>query len=238
VLLDSRSRGAVLAAAAALYVLAAWAARPGFFDGAPVPQYAYVSPPAFLAPGNVPARPAAGTVPVGADVVSAAATIATPDQPTPQAAVSFGRGALVPPRGATGISVAITPEAPPKPTSTTLTGNVYCVTTEAVLASGARVRVVLFVPPAQPFPDAVYGAATADASAWRSLGGKVDLSTCLMTADAGELGCFAVGYRTPPSSRGFALGGSVLPFVTAALIVVVILAGLPLAAGRRRSRRG
>jgi hypothetical protein len=236
--LDPKAGAAALACAAGLYVLAAWAARPGFFDGVPVPKYAYVSPPAYLAPDNVAPRAGAGDLRVGADGVVAAATISTADQPTPQASISFARGALVAPAGGSEPPLAITPHAPPRATAVTLTGNVYCVTTQAALASGARARVVLFVPPAQPFPDAMYDGASSDATAWRSLGGKVDVTTYLMTADANELGCYAVGYRTPKSSPGFALGGSIVPFVTAALIIGVILAGLPLAAGRRRSRRG
>jgi hypothetical protein len=73
---------------------------------------------------------------------------------------------------------------------------------------------------------------------WTSLGARIDQATYLVSASTSHLGCFAVGYRTPQASSGPRLGGALLPLVTAILIAVVILAGLPLALRRRSARRG
>ena len=51
-----------------------------------------------------------------------------------------------------------------------------------------------------------------------------------------DLGYFAAGYpsSSPPTGSIQVGGGQILPIVVAALIVVVVLAGLPLAVMRRR----
>ena len=53
-----------------------------------------------------------------------------------------------------------------------------------------------------------------------------------------RIGCFAVGYPNPKRGGGPTLSGS-LPIVVAILIVLVLIAGLPLAVRRRvAGRRG
>jgi hypothetical protein len=217
---------ALFALAAALYAIAAWSVKPGFYDCCAGPTYAYVSPPPILAPGNV--TPAAGSA-----ELTDGGTVATRDQPTPQAAIQVPKGALPGPA-----TIRITPLAPRAQAGpVTITGNVYCVTASSELNPGARVGVRLLVPPYQPLPNAIYYAPGLDGP-WESLGGRFDQITYLMSATASQLGCFAVGYPTPKPSSGPRLGGALLPLVTAILISVVILAGLPLALRRRSARRG
>lgn len=214
----------LIAAATALYVLAAWAVKPGFYDGAPTPGYDYVSPPPYLAPGNI--QPTSGSGTVGA----AGGVVTTKDQPINQAGVRVPAGALPGPA-----TIRIQPYAPPRPGGTTLEGNAYCVTADHPLNSGSSVQVTLLVPANEPFPSAMYRSPSLGGS-WVPIGGTVDLTTYLMTATSSDLGCFAVGYATPKQG-GPGIRGQLLPLLTAALIVIVVLAGLPLAIRRRLTRR-
>jgi hypothetical protein len=209
-------RASLLAAACALYVLAAWSVRPGFYDCCAAPQYDYVSPPPDLAPYNT--APTSGSGDVGAS----GGVVTTHDQPIAQAGFRVDSGPA---------HIDIQPYAVPHPHGITLEGNVYCVTSDAALGS---VQVILLVPPTEPFPTAMYKAPSLDAP-WQSIGGSVDTSTYLMTARAGGAGCFAVGYQTPKHG-GPGIGGSLLPLVVAVLIAVVLLAGLPIAVRRRYNR--
>lgn len=209
-------RASLLAAACVLYVLAAWSVRPGFYDGFPTPQYDYVSPPPDLAPTNTSPTSGSGDVGAGGGVV------ATRDQPIAQAAVRVGSGPA---------HIDIQPYAVPHPQGITLEGNVYCFVSDA---AGGPFQVSLLVPPTEPFPSAVYEAPSRDGP-WRSIGGSVDLSTYLVSAQASALGCFAVGYPTPKRG-GPGISGSLLPLVVAVIIAVVLLAGLPIAVRRRYNR--
>jgi hypothetical protein len=209
-------RAAFLAAACALYVLVAWSVKPGFYDCCAAPQYDYVSPPPDLAPYNTP--PTSGSDDVGA----AGGVVTTRDQPIAQAAVRVGSGPA---------HIEIQPYAVSHPQGITLEGNVYCVASGAALGS---VQLSLLVPPTEPFPSAMYEAPSRDGP-WRSIGGSVDLSTYLMSAQAPALGCFAVGYPTPKRG-GPGITGSLLPPVVAVLIAIVLLAGLPIAVRRRYNR--
>ena len=140
--------------AAALYSLAAWAVRPGFYDGPAAPFYAYVSPPPVLALLNVAPTKGSGVVGVGGGKVT------THDQPIAQAAITIPQRALTGPT-----PIEITPYAPPSGTGgVSLTGNVYCITAAADL--GGRAGVTLLVPASQPFPSAMYYASDRAASTW------------------------------------------------------------------------
>jgi hypothetical protein len=218
-------RAAALAAAAAVYSLAAWSVRPGFYDGPAGPFYAYVSPPPIVAAINVPPTSGSG------DVGAAGGDVTTRDQPIAQAGIHIPRGALPGPA-----TIQISPSAPPTAEGVTLTGNVYCITATTEL--GAAATVTLLVPVAQAFPSAMYFAPNREEPAWTSLGGTVDQATYLWSASTARFGCFALGYPTPKPGLGPTLGGSLLPLVTAVLIAAVILAGLPLGLRRRSRRRG
>jgi hypothetical protein len=218
-------RALVFAAASVFYVLAAWAVRPGFYDGLAAPQYDYVAPPPDLAAFNV--QPTSGEGKVGPP----GGVVATRDQPIAQAGVRMAAGALSAPA-----TIQIKPFKPPQPASVKLEGNAYCISADEPLNAGAKVEVTLLVPPNEPFPTAMYRAESLD-GAWTSIGGNVDLNTYLMSAAASAFGCFAVGYP-PPKSTGLGIRGSILPLVTAVLIAVVVLAGLPAALRRRYNRPG
>ena len=216
-------RALLLAVASALYATAAWAVKPGFYDGPGAPQYDYVSPPADLAPFNVQPTSATGHLgPAGGEVT-------TRDQPFAQA------GVRVPPGALTGQTVIhIKPYAPPHPGTVRLEGNAYCIDADSQLQPGATLGVTLLVPPNEPFPTAMYSAPSLTGD-WASIGGNVDLNTYLMSATSRAFGCFAVGYP-PPKQNGPGIQGSLLPLVTALLIAIVVLAGLPAALRRRYNR--
>jgi hypothetical protein len=214
----------LFAGAAALYLAAAWLVRPGFYDGLNGPQYDYVSPPADLAPFNV--QPTSGM----GEVASAGGVITTRDQPVAQAGIRIPPGAL-----AAQTVIQIKPYPPPHPANVKLEGNAYCVTSTTPLSAGSSVQVTLLLPPNEPFPAAMYRAASLDGP-WSSIGGSVDLGTYLMSAHAPDFGCFAVGYP-PPKPGGPGISGPLLPWITAVLVAVVVLAGLPMALRRRYNRR-
>jgi hypothetical protein len=214
-------RALLLAAACALYAIAAWSVRPGFYDGLPGPQYAYVAPPPVLAAGNV--APTSGS----GDLTASGGFVDTHDQPISQAAITVPAGALAGPA-----HVDIAPSAPPHVAGITLEGNVYCITSSTPLSEGTTAQVSLLVPPTEPFPSAMYFAPD-QTGPWRSIGGQVDLNTYLMSASTSSFGCFAVGYVTPKPGQGPTVSGFLLPLVVAVLIAAVVLAGLPLAVRRR-----
>jgi hypothetical protein len=103
------------------------------------------------------------------------------------------------------------------------------------MGPGAKAQVTLLVPAGEPFPSAMYYAPPLHGD-WKAIGGTVDLSTYLMSATAPDLGCFAVGYPTP-AHGGPGIRGQIVPLVTAVLIAIVVLAGLPIAMRRRSSTR-
>lgn len=217
------NRALALAAAAALYVIAAWMVAPGFYDGAPVPQYDYVSPPPELAPFNI--KPTSGSGVLG----PAGGFVGTKDQPEAQA------GIKVPPHALSAeTSIGLRPFAPPHNVpGIRLVGNAYCINSTPDMG-GATVQVSLLIPPSEPFPSAMYEAPVLDGS-WASIGGTVDLYTYLMTATTSGLGCFAVGYPNTTKS-GPTIRGQLLPLIVAGLIAVVVLAGLPTLRRRRYNR--
>jgi hypothetical protein len=230
-------REVVLAGAAVLYVAAAWSVKPGFYDGFPAPQYDYVSPPARLASGNVQPTSGSGQLRVGANGLVSAGFVATHDQPIAQAGLDVPSGALSPPQAVNAVMIRINPYVPPKVVpNITLEGNVYCITSNTTFNPGAKGQVTLLVPPAEPFPTAIYYAPSLTGQ-WTSIGGQVDLATYLMAAPSNNFGCFAVGYPTPKSGGGPTVGGSLLVPIVAILIAVVLLAGLPIATRRRATRK-
>ena len=210
-----------------MYALVAWSVKPGLYDCCAAPNYDYVSPPPLLAPGNVQPTSGSGTLAVSGGVV------ATRDQPSPQATIQVPPGALI-----TSAAIAIDPLAPPSASAgVTITGNVYCVTSTADLKPGTEAVVRLAVPPYQPFPNAMFRSPRRDGP-WTPLKTRFDQGTYFMSANTSSFGCFAVGYATPRASSSPRIGGGLLPIVTAALIVIVLLVGLPFAVRRRAVKRG
>lgn len=227
--------GVFIALATVLYVVAAWMVKPGFYDCCAAPQYDYVSPPALLAGGNIQPTSGTGTLAIGADGRVDGGLVATNDQPQPQAKLFIAPGNLVPPAGGGPVQIDIKPFAPAQTSGVTVDGNVYCATANTTFQSGQAAMIALSVPPYGPFATTIYYSHS-HAGPWSAMGGTFDLNNYQTTAAMGAFGCFAVGYATATPPGQPRLGGQLLPIVTAAVIVIVLVAGIPLAV-RRRLRR-
>jgi hypothetical protein len=224
---------ALLAVAAAAYAVAAWAVTPGFYDGiAPPAPYRWVSPPPQFRPANQPPESGRTTFRVGGGGAVDAGTAYTRDN---QASVAFGQGAFATPADRSPVTVDIAPRATfPAPGEVHLATNVYCVTGSSPLAPGQTVVVTLQYSDQLPAPSDVYG--YQGAGPWQKLGSTGSAPPYYVAARSSTLGCFAGGY--PANARqatpGPRLGGQLLPIIVALAIVVVVLAGIPLAVLRRR----
>jgi hypothetical protein len=225
-------RAAVLAIAAAAYGLAAWAVAPGFYDGiAPPAPYRWVSPPPQFRVSNQPPQPAHHAVRVTNGRVDPA-SVFTGDG---QAAISFAAGAFTAPADGSPVTIDITPEAAfPDPGDTHLATNVYCATSSSPLAPGKEVLVTLQYSDQLPAPADVYG--YQGGGPWRKIGNTGSAAPFYIAARSTSLGCFAGGYpkNANQTAQGARLGGQTLPIVLALAILVVVLAGIPLAVLRRR----
>jgi hypothetical protein len=226
-------RAVGLGLATAVYVLAAWSVRPGFYDGVGAPQYAYVNPPPYQATVNVQPTSGHGILGLRPDGTVAGGSVKTADQPVAQASMAIPAGALAPP-SSPPVTIAIAPyDVPAHVPGVTLIGNMYCFTANTTFNAGRHGTVALMWPADRPAASGVYFAVD-PAGPWRFLGGRIDLGNYVWTSDADAFGCFAVGYPTPRPGGGPTVGGAVLPAITALLIAIVLLAGLPLALRRRR----
>jgi hypothetical protein len=225
------NRRLALALGGGLYVLAAWQVAPGFYDGFAPPQpYNWVSPPPGVQnpgppqSGQATARVTRGQVDPG--------TAFTGDG---QAMLSWVPGAFQAPAGGGSVTVRITPVAGRAgPPGTKLTTNVYQITSSSPLVKGAVVT--LRYADQLPAPTAVW---LGDQSGnWRSLGASPNAATFTIFASTQSLGYFAAGFPanvSPPPGAARVSGGQLLPVLVAAAILLVILAGVPLAILRRRT---
>jgi hypothetical protein len=224
---------ALLGLAAVAYAVAAWAVAPGFYDGiAPPAPYRWVSPPAQFRAANQPPDSGRTTFKVGGGGAVDAGTAYTRDN---QASVAFGQGALVTPPDRSPVTVDIAPQATfPGPGETHIATNVYCVTSSSALAPGQSVVVSLQYSDQLPAPSDVYG--YQGAGPWQRVGSTGTAPPYYVAARSSTLGCFAGGY--PANARqttpGLRLGGQLLPVIAALAILVVVLAGIPMAVLRRR----
>jgi hypothetical protein len=220
--------------AAAVYVIAAWMVAPGFYDGFGPPQpYNWVCPPAQA--GTTP-KPASGHADIKViDGVSDAGSAYTGDG---QAVIGFLPGAFDA-AGKTVVSVDIAPlPTCPHPPGIQFVTNVYNITSNAKLVKPSSL--VLRYSNLMPEPTDVYSASSPDGP-WT--GQPRSLQAAMWTAEirTTTLGYFAAGYKptASPAPGTFRVGGGqVLPIVVAALIVLVVLAGVPLAVRRRRQKSG
>jgi hypothetical protein len=129
--------------------------------------------------------------------------------------------------------VDIKPVSPcPSPPGLHFATNTYLITASAPLVKQANL--VLRYSDLVPAPSYFYRAASLDGP-WTSIGGSDGAPFTLQTT-TGELGYFAAGYPTNAiHASGVTVGGGqVLPIAVAALIVGVLVAGIPLALIRRR----
>ena len=222
-------RLAWLAAAAFVYVAAAWSVAPGFYDGFGPPQpYNFTCPPPQAGANT---KPASGHVDIKViNGVSDANSAYTDDG---QIVLGFLPGSFDV-TGKTGVSVDITPlDTCPKPAGITFVTNVYHVVADAPLIKQAQLT--MRYSNLEPDPSSVYGASD-PSGPWTDLGRSDQAQLYTINTKASSLNYFAAGYpsASPPPGVVTVGGGQALPIIVAAAIVIVVLAGLPLAIVRRR----
>jgi len=231
-------RAGLLAAAVAAYALAAWAVAPGFYDGIAPPQpYRWVSPPPQVKATNQQPLSGHSTVRVASNGKVDPGSIFTQDG---QAAIAFTPGVFVTPPDRSPVTIDIKPVTTfPNPGGIHLATNVYCITSSSPLAAGQQVLVTLQYSDQFPAPSDVYQS-QADGP-WQKIGNTGSAAPFYVSARATSLGCFAAGYaaNAGQSAQGARVsGGQTLPIVVALAILVVVLAGIPLAVLRRRGAAG
>ena len=224
-------RGLLIAAAAAIYVAAAWQVAPGFYDGiAPPAPYCWLAPPANV---NNTCRPASGqrVAKVTRGVVDPG-TAFTDDG---QAQLSWVPGAFEAPAGGQSVTVSITPVSGRQgPDGVREATNVYQIAATNPLAKGAVVT--LRYSDQLPAPSDLY--MQEQSGGWRKIGSSTNTPTFTISATTQTLGYFVAGYPsnvTPPPAAATIGGGQLLPILVAGAILLVLLAGIPLAVVRRRS---
>jgi hypothetical protein len=228
--------GLLLGLAAGLYVVAAWAVAPGFYDGfGPQAPYRWVSPPPQFKSANQPPLSGQGTARVNSSGVVDAGSVFTQDG---QASLSFTPGAFQAPPDHSPVTITIAPEASyPSPGNVHLSTNVYCMASSSPLAPGKDALVTLTFSDQLPAPSSIYE--YQGKGPWENIGSTGSAAPFSISARATKLGCFAGGYpaNAKQTASGVRVGGGqTLPVVIAIAILAVVLAGIPLAVVRRRSR--
>jgi hypothetical protein len=226
-----RRRGWLIGAALA-YLLAAWQAPPGFYDGfSPQRPYNWVSPPPRLARGNKPPQSAIKVVSVG-EAMASGVQVQTADQ---QASVVIPAGALQPMPGATAVTVRIDPVSTfPNPHHLVFETNVYRISANAQLVK--PMSVALTFSNQVPAPSTIYEAGMGEAT-WRPLATQ-SAFVYQLNANAPSFGDVvgALPAERQSAGGGKPTGGQPLLFVVGGLILLVLLAALPfLLRPRRRS---
>jgi len=233
--------GLLLAAAAAVYLAAAWLSRPGFYDGfAPPPDsYRWVQPPAGVTSNGQKPLPGQAVLAVSSDHSRVAGgTVATGDQP-PQAEVVIQPGALVAPNLDT-VSVELTPQAAAgRPADALVVGNLYCLTSSVSLTQGEQLQLILRYSDQLPGANAVYRYDD-ETRSWVELRAVRNPKAATVTAAVPALGCYAPAAHsiaTTSSGATVVVGNRWLPYVAAGTILLVLFAGLPLYLRLRRDGR-
>jgi hypothetical protein len=235
------SRAWLLAGAAAVYLVAAWSAAPGFYDGFAPPQpYNFVCPPP-IAGANLP--PASGHLVIKViGGVSDANSAFTDDG---QVVIGFLPGAFDV-TGKTQVTVDIKPVSPcPKPSGLKFVTNTYQITADAPLASQSDKSkwptLVMRYSNLEQDPSYVYRAQSLDGP-WTNIGALQQAQVYTIDARTDQLGYFAAGFPSGAiSGGGGGVGGGssqILPVTIAVLIVLVLVGGVPLSIIRRRQARG
>jgi hypothetical protein len=227
-------RVAVLALAVVAYAIAAWAVAPGFYDGIAPPQpYRWVSPPPQLRASNQQPQSGQASVKVTGGVVDPGSAFAQDGQ----AALAFIPGAFQTPPDRSPVTITIKPVAtfPDPGPKLRLATNVYCFTSSSPLAPGKDVLVTLQYSDQMPPPVDIYE--SENNGPWKKLGNTGNAAPFYIAVRATSLGCFAGGYDATAgqTAQGTRVGGGqTLPILVAVAILVVVLAGVPLAVLRRR----
>jgi hypothetical protein len=227
-------RAALLAVAVAAYAVAAWMVAPGFYDGFGPPQpYDWTCPPPQAGANT---KPSAGHLDIKViGGVSDANSAFTNDG---QVVIGFLPGAFDA-TGKTTISVDLTPlPTCPQPPGIRFVTNVYEITASSPLAKSANL--VLRYSNLEPAPTDVYFASD-PGGPWKSIGAAQQAQPFTIVTSTKSFGYFAAGYASaapPPGAVSVGGGNQTLPIIVAVLIVLVVLAGIPLAILRRRQSRG
>lgn len=222
----------LLALAAVAYAAAALAVRPGFYDGfVPQAPYRWVSPPPEFRSSNQPPRDGRGSAKVAPNGTVDPGAIFTGDG---QAALSFIPGAFATPPDRSPVTIEIKPVASfPDPVGVQLATNVYCISSSSPVAPGKDVLLTLTYSDQRPAPSDIYG--YRPGGEWQKLGNTGAAAPFSISMRVSELGCFAGGYPSGAGQTpGPRVGGQTLPLLVAAAILIVVLAGVPLAVLRRR----
>jgi hypothetical protein len=227
-------RAAFLAAAAILYVLAAWTVAPGFYDGfGPPAPYNWTCPPPQAGANMKP-----GPGHTDFKVVGGISDAGSAYDRDGQIVIGFLPGAFDP-AGKTTIAVDVTPlDTCPQPPGIQFVTNVYHVTGSASILKAANL--VLRFSNLEPAPADIYFASD-PAGPWKGLGIQQQAQPFTVVTTTKSFGYFAAGYLStspPPGAPNVGGGSQTLPIIVAVLIVLVILAGIPLAMLRRRQSRG
>jgi hypothetical protein len=226
-------RAAILAAAATIYLLAAWMVAPGFYDGFGPPQpYNWTCPPPQAGANLKPTSGHADIKVVGG--VSEAGSAFDNDG---QIVMSFLPGAFDA-TGKTAISVDVAPlPTCPQPSGILFVTNVYRMTADAPLVKPANLRIRYSN--LEPDPTNVYFASD-PAGPWKTIPTVRTGEPFVIDASTSSFGYFAAGYpSSSPASGAIRIGGGqVLPIVVAVIIGLVVLAGIPLALLRGRQSGG
>ena len=221
---------ALLAVAAAVYSLAAWAVAPGFYDGFGPPQpYNFTCPPPQAGANQKPSSGHLDIKVIGG--VSDANSAFTDDG---QLVIGFLPGAFTV-DSKTTVAVEIKPLATcPQPAGLRFVTNVYQVTASAPLTPSKPGNVVMRYSNLEPDPSGIYEAQDPNGP-WTALTSQPG-QPFTIEAKTATFGYFAAGYTSssPPPGSVTVGGGQILPIVVVVLIVAVVLAGLPLAIVRRR----
>ena len=227
-------RLALLALAVVAYALAAWAVAPGFYDGIAPPQpYRWVSPPPQFRATNQAPLSGHGTARVASNGQVDPGSVFTQDG---QASIAFVPGAFAVPADRSPVTFDLKPVSEfPDPGGVHLATNVYCITSSSPLVAGKDVLVTLQYSDQLPAPSDVYE--YLGSGPWRKIGSTGSAAPFFIAVRTTSLGCFAGGY--PANAAGTAQGptvsgGQALPIIVALAILVVVLAGIPLAVLRRR----
>jgi hypothetical protein len=227
-------RAALLAVAVAAYAVAAWMVAPGFYDGFGPPQpYNWTCPPPQAGANT---KPSAGHLDI--KVVGGISDANSAYDRDGQIVIGFLPGAFDS-TGKTTISVDVTPlPTCPQPPGIQFVTNVYQVIASAALAKSANL--VLRFSNLEPAPTDVYYASD-PGGPWKSIGAAQQAQPFTIVTSTKSFGYFAAGYPSaspPPGAVSVGGGNQTLPIIVAVLIVLVVLAGIPLAILRRRQSRG
>jgi len=230
-----RTRAAILALVlvAAFYPLAALQTPPGFYEGfCPPVDYHFLNPPPGVKSSKPPAAAHAEIKTVGGVVQPG--FVATADD-NPQAQLSFIPGSFgPPPSGPEVIDIKPVASYPPAPGINIVT-NVYQITSATPMVRTSNLR--LLYSTVLPAPSSIYVAQ--GGGTWTALSSNPSTGTGCSDIVAGinSTGYFMAGYpsnSTRPNGGTTIGGGQVLPIAVALAILIVVLAGVPLAVLRRR----